>query len=72
MNQVTENAIQAQAKRCSDEIRKAMKMKPKPNWNETVPPILKKHHEKIRPLGVTLLQFVGKIGRMNGRFGVES
>lgn len=72
MNQETENAIQAQAKRCSDEIRKAMKVKPKPNLNETVPPILKKHHEKIRPLGVTLLQFVGKIGRMNGRFGVES
>lgn len=72
MNQETENAIQAQAKRCSDEIRKAMKMKPKPNWNETVPPILKKHHEKIRLLGVTLLEFVGKIGRMNGRFGVES
>ena len=72
MNQETENAIQAQAKRCSDEIRKAMKMKPKPNWNETVPPILKKHQEMMRPLGVTLLEFVGKIGRMNGRFGVES
>lgn len=49
-----------------------MKVKPKPNWNETVPPILKKHHEKIKPLGITLLEFVGKIGRMNGRFGVES
>ena len=72
MNQETENAIQAQAKRCSDEIRKAMKVKPKPNWNETVPPIPRKHHEKIRPLGITLLEFVGKIGRMNGRFGVES
>ncbi|TCC60858.1 hypothetical protein [Citrobacter braakii] len=72
MNQETENAIQAQAKRCSDEIRKAMKVKPKPNRNETVPPILKKHHEKIKPLGITLLEFVGKIGRMNGRFGVES
>lgn len=72
MNQETENAIQAQAKRCSDEIRKAMKVKPKPNWNETVPPILKKHHEKIKPLGITLLEFVGKIGRMNGRFRVES
>ncbi|MDM3311212.1 MULTISPECIES: hypothetical protein [Citrobacter] len=72
MNQETENAIQAQAKRCSDEIRKAMKVKPKLNWNETVPPILKKHHEKIKPLGITLLEFVGKIRRMNGRFGVES
>lgn len=72
MNQETENAIQAQAKRCSDEIRKAMKVKTKPNWNETVPPILKKHHEKIKPLGITLLEFVGKIGRMHGRFGVES
>ena len=72
MNQETENALQAQAKRCSDESRKAMKVPPKPNWDETVPPILRKHHEKIRPLGITLLEFVGKIGRMNGRFGVES
>lgn len=72
MNQEVENAILAEAKRCSDEIRKAMRVKPKPNWNQTVPPILKRHHEKIKPLGITLLEFVVKIGRMNGRYGVES
>lgn len=72
MKQEIENAILAQAKRCSDEIKKAMRVKPKPNWNKTVTPILKKHHEKIKPLGITLLEFVAKVGRLNGRYGVES
>lgn len=67
-----ENAIRAQTKRCTDEITAAMSAKPKPGWNAVVPPILRKHHEKIKPLGVSLVAFVSTIGRMNGRYGVES
>lgn len=47
MNQATENAITAEAKRCSDAIQAAMKKRPKP-------------------------KFVSVIGRLNGRYGVES
>lgn len=59
-------------RQCVDEIRRALKAKPKPKWNEAVPPILKKHHEKIKPMGISLTAFVSSIGRMNGRYGVES
>ena len=30
-----------------------------------------KHHKKIEALGVSLLEFVVKTGRLNGRFGAE-
>ena len=63
-----DNAIRAACRRCTEEIRK----KPKPNWNETVPPIINKHHKKIEALGVSLLEFVVYTGRLNRRFGVES
>jgi hypothetical protein len=46
-----------------------MRKKPKPNWNETVPPIINKHHKKIEALGVSLLEFVVYTGRLNRRFG---
>ena len=39
---------------------------------ELLPPILKKHHQKIAPLGISLVAFVSSIGRMTGRYGVES
>lgn len=48
-----------------------MRKKPKPNWNETVPPIINKHHKKIEALGVSLLEFISYTGRLNGRFGAE-
>ena len=67
-----ENAIRAQGRICVDEIRQAMKARPKPKWNEAVPPILKKHHKKIEPMGISLVAFVSSIGRMQGRYGVES
>ncbi|NPE58673.1 hypothetical protein HLB27_19655 [Dickeya dadantii] len=67
-----ENAVRAQAKRCTDEIKQAMRKKPKPNWDATVKTIIKKHHQKIEPLGVDLLKFVVTMGRQNGRYGVES
>ncbi|EBZ0941232.1 hypothetical protein D7O10_10390 [Salmonella enterica subsp. enterica serovar Braenderup] len=67
-----ENAIRAQGRKCVDEIRQALKARPKPKWNVVVPPILNKHHQKIAPMGISLVAFVSSIGRMTGRYGVES
>ena len=67
-----ENDIRAQGRKCVDEIRQALKARPKPKWNVVVPPILKKHHQKIAPMGISLVAFVSSIGRMQGRYGVES
>lgn len=67
-----ENAIRAQGRKCVDEIRQALKARPKPKWNVVVPPILKKHHQKIAPMSISLVAFVSSIGRMTGRYGVES
>lgn len=41
-----ENALRAQARRCAEEITKAMSVKPKPKWNAVCPPILRKRYEK--------------------------
>lgn len=68
-----ENALRAQARRCAEEITKAMSVKPKPRWKAVCPPpILRKHYEKVRPMGVSLVKFVSVIGRLSGRYGVES
>ncbi|EMN1955346.1 hypothetical protein RN313_003412 [Citrobacter koseri] len=67
-----ENILRAQGRKCVEEIRQAMKVRPKPKWNVVVPPILKKHHQKIAPMGISLVAFVSSIGRMQGRYGVES
>ncbi len=56
MTPETDNAIRAACRRCTEEIQQAMRKKPKPNWNETVPPIINKHHKKIEALGVSLLE----------------
>ena len=72
MTPANENAIRAACRRCTEEIQQAMSKKPKPKWNETVPPITNKHHQKIAPLGISLVAFVSSIGRMQGRYGVES
>lgn len=71
MTPEADNAIRAACRRCTEEIQKAMRKKPKPNWNETVPPIIRKRHQQIEPLGVSLLEFISYTGRLNGRFGVE-
>lgn len=55
MTSETDNAIRAACRRCTEKIQQAMRKKPKPNWNETVPPIINKHHKKIEALGVSLL-----------------
>lgn len=47
MTPANENAIRVACRRCTEEIQQAMRKKPKPNWNETVPPIINKHHKKI-------------------------
>lgn len=72
MTPANENAIRSACRRCTEEIQQAMRKKPKPNWNETVPPIINKHHKKIEALGVSLLEFISYTGRLNHRFGVES
>ncbi|WP_409242921.1 hypothetical protein [Enterobacter hormaechei] len=72
MTPANENDVRAACRRCTEEIQQAMRKKPKPNWNETVPPIINKHHKKIEALGVSLLEFFVYTGRLNRRFGVES
>jgi hypothetical protein len=65
------NAVYAQAKRCTDDLKAALKEKPKRGWNTVVPPILRKHYEKVKPFGISLIEFNSIIGRQNGRFGVS-
>ncbi|MDY0921972.1 hypothetical protein [Leclercia sp. CFBP8987] len=67
-----ENAIRSQCKKCVAEIRQAMKARPKPKWNAVVPAILDKRYQKIAAIGIDKLGFISKIGRMQGRYGVES
>ena len=67
-----DNVVRSQGRKCVAEIQQALKCRPKPKWNAVVPPIIKKHHAKIAPLGISLVAFVSSIGRMNGRYGVES
>ena len=62
------NVVRAQGRKCVAEIQQALKCRPKPKWNAVVPPILKKHHQKIAPLGISLVAFVSSIGRMTGRY----
>ncbi|MFA1615344.1 hypothetical protein ABME00_14095 [Citrobacter amalonaticus] len=66
------NVVRAQGRKCVAEIQQALKSRAKPKWNAVVPPIIKKHHAKIAPLGISLVAFVSSIGRMQGRYGVES
>ena len=72
MTSEQDNAIRAQGRKCVAEIQQAMKCRPKPKWNAVVTPNNKKHHKKIAPLGISLVAFVSSIGRMQGRYGVES
>lgn len=71
LTQEQRNAINAQAKRCTEDLKAALKQKPKRGWNIVVPPILKKHYEKVKPFGISLIEFNSIIGRQNGRFGVS-
>lgn len=64
-----ENAVRQQAKLCVEEIKAALAEKPRRGWNEVTPPILRKYHQKVEPLGVGFVEFISVIGRMNGRYG---
>ncbi|HCM1951152.1 TPA: hypothetical protein N3A08_000121 [Salmonella enterica subsp. salamae serovar 9,46:z4,z24:z39:z42] len=66
-----ENAVRAQGRECVKEIRQALNVRPKPAWNATIPPILRKRHEKVKAMGVSLEKFISIIGRMNGRYGAQ-
>ncbi|UAK18637.1 hypothetical protein [Kluyvera sp. CRP] len=66
-----ENAVRAAARRCAEELRAAMRVKPKPVWDKVCLQILRKHHQQVAPLGVKLYEFYSVIGRMNDRYGVR-
>ena len=47
MTSETDNAIRAACRRCTEEIKQAMRKKPKPNWNATVTPIIRNTTSKL-------------------------
>lgn len=63
-----ENALRATAKRCNDELKAAMAQKPKPKFDSVSRPLLAKHYEKIKGLGVPFLLSVYTIGMINKQF----
>lgn len=64
-----EKAARDIARQCSIALKKAVSDNPSAGWNSLVTPILKEYHEKVKPLGVSLIMFYSIIGRLNGRFG---
>lgn len=52
----------------TEELKAAMAQKPKPKFDAVSRPLLAKHFEKIKGLGVPFLLFVYTIGRINGQF----
>ncbi len=68
MTPETDNAIRTACRRCTEEIQQAMRKKPKPKFEAVSRPLLAKHFEKIKGLGVPFLLFVYTIGRINGQF----
>lgn len=71
LTQEQHNCVATQARRCTEELKAVLKSKPKPRWNVVVPPILKKHFELVKPLGISLIHFNSIIGRQNGRYGAN-
>lgn len=69
MSQAIENAIQAEAKRCSEAIKLAMKAEPRPKFDNVSKLLLNKHYVNVKPLGISFIKFVSVIGRLNGRYG---
>lgn len=63
-----ENVLFSTAKRCNDELKAALAKKPKPKFDTVSRPLLAKHFEKIKGLGVPFLLFVYTTGRINGQF----
>lgn len=63
-----ENVLLSTAKRCNAELKAELAKKPKPKFDAVSRPLLAKHFEKIKGLGVPFLLFVYTIGRINGQF----
>lgn len=70
MTTAVSNAVRQQAKLCTDEIKAALGGDSR-RWNTVTPPILRKYHAKVSPLGVGFTEFISVIGRMNRRYGGE-
>lgn len=68
MTQDQENALRAVARQCNEELKAAMRRKPKPKYDDVSRHILAKHYEKIKPLGIPFIRLVWTIGVLNGRF----
>ncbi|EPJ7319047.1 hypothetical protein R4R82_001134 [Enterobacter asburiae] len=64
-----ENAARDVARQCSIALKKAITENPSAGWNSIATPILHEYHEKVKPMGVSLMMFYSIIGRLNGRFG---
>lgn len=63
-----ENALRSTDRKCSDELKAELAKNPKPKFDAVSRPLLAKHFEKIKGLGVPFLLFVYTIGRINGQF----
>jgi hypothetical protein len=63
-----ENALRATTPNCNDELKAALKQEPKPKFDTVSRPLLAKHYEKIKGLGITFVLFIYTIGRINGQF----
>ena len=68
MTEEQNNVLLSTARRCNDELKAAMAQKPKPKFDAVSRPLLAKHFEKIKGLGVPFLLFVYTIGRLNNQF----
>lgn len=62
------NALISTARRCNEELKAAMNQKPKPKFDAVSRPLLKKHFEKLKALGIPFTLFIWTIGVMNKQF----
>ena len=63
-----ESALRATARRCNEELKAEIQQKPKPKFDTVSRPLLAKHFEKIKGLGVHFLMFVYTITQINRHF----
>ena len=68
MDQKKANALRSVAKRCNDELHRAIEENPKTPFDKLSRPIIMSHFEMIKPLGISLPRFNYTIGVLNGRF----
>lgn len=63
-----ENVLRATARKCNEELKAAMRQSPKPKFDAVSRPLLAKHFQTIKGLGIPFLLFVYTIGLINGQF----